>query len=557
MQSRHFGHWPAGQPNALPPVSCSVFERLQAAALRWPDRLAIGYYGGRLSYGALLSDIRRLAGFLHGRAGIRAGDRVVLCLQNCPQFVVAYYAVLAANAVVVPITPMSRQDEIIHVLQDSGARAVIFGADLGAEVGPAAADLPEAARIAVNYADALGPATEVPATGFPMSRDLAQPATAPAATRWKDALATDLPAPVHDRQPDDWCMIPYSSGSTGRPKGCLHSHATVGAVIEAYPPWFGMVEGARVLASLPFCHVTGMQHSMNVPLATGATIHMMTRWDPRLAADLIEREKIMYWRSITTMMIDFLSQPDVETRDFSALQAVGGGGAQMPRAIADKMARLLGLDYVEAYGLTETAAPTHINPPQAPKSQCLGVPIFGVDSRIVDPETGRALGPGEAGEIVTHGPQVFLGYWNRAEETTAAFVEIEGKRFFRTGDIGMMDEEGYFHFVDRLKRMVSVSGLKVWPAEVEAVLHSHGGIEEACVVGDPDPRTGEAVRAVVVPRSGAEPFDGEGLKAWCRSRMAAYKVPRCVEIRADLPRSGAGKVLWKQLQRKAAPIAGS
>jgi len=541
MQTRHHGVWPKGLPHSLPPARHSVFENLVRSAGDAPDRAAIWYYGATLRYADLLAQVRRLAGYLHQGAGIGPNDRVALYMQNAPQFVIAYYAILAANAVIVPINPMCRQGELAHILRDSGARAVVFGEELGDEVAAVAAGLGDARLIAARYRDYAG---RVPGPEFP--DDFAQPAPSPVGLPWAEALACDGAAPDHDRGPGDWCIIPYSSGTTGLPKGCLHTHASVNATIRAYPGWVGMSPGARVLATLPFCHVTGMQHSMNLPIFTASTIYLTTRWNARTAARIIADHRIEHWRSITTSMIDFLALPGIEAVDLSSLVAIGGGGAQMPDGVARKMAELIGLDYVEAYGLTETMAPTHINPPAAPKPQCLGIPIFDVDSRIVDPATGQELGPNQPGEIVTHAPQVFQGYWNRPEETEAAFLTLDGKRFFRTGDVGHVDEAGYFFFVDRLKRMINVAGLKVWPAEVEAILHGHPGIREACVVGDPDPRSGETVRAVIVPRPGTD-LSAAALTDWCRANMAAYKVPRRFEFRDGLPRSGAGKVLWKDL----------
>ena len=538
MQNRHFGVWPGGLPYSLPPSKHSVLHNLDQAVVAAPDRTAIWYYGRRITYRELATEVRNLAGFLHHGLGIRSGDRVAIYMQNSPQFVVAYYAILAANAVIVPVNPMCRRAELRYIVQDSGSRAILLGAELAEEAAAVHDDCGQPGLVHVRYRDYAADDGDFPP-------ELAEPATAGIGTAWADALAMACRAPAHDRRPEDWCIIPYSSGTTGQPKGCLHTHASVNAVIFAYSRWVGVAPGSRILATLPLCHVMGMQHSMNLPVLTGSTTYLMTRWNAALAARLIQQERIEYWRSITTMMIDFLSMPGIGKVDVSSLKAIGGGGAQMPEGIARKMSKLIGLDYVEAYGLSETVAPTHINPPQAPKRQCLGIPIFDVDCRIVDPDTLEELGANEAGEIVIHGPQVFQGYWQRPEETEAAFLTLDGKRFLRTGDIGYMDDEGYFYFVDRLRRMVNVSGFKVWPAEVEAILHSHPEIKEACIVGDPDPRTGEAVRAVIVPRS--SPPDVRRLTEWCRENMGAYKVPRRFEFRDHLPRSGAGKVLWKDL----------
>lgn len=540
---RHHKVWPAGLPFSLPRRTRSVYENLLDSAQRDPDRTAVWYYGRSVSYAALLAEVQALAGYLHHKLGVGPKDRVALYMQNAPQFVVAYYAVLAANAVVVPVNPMCRGGELSHILQDSGARALVFGDELSGEVARILADVQQTALIAARYRDYIDPASPIP---FPLPSETNSERAI--GVPWSEALSAGLAPPDHDRQPDDWCLIPYSSGTTGRPKGCLHTHATVNATIRAYPGWVGMDSGSKVMATLPFCHVTGMQHSMNLPIFTGSTIYLMTRWTADDAADIITQQRIEHWRSITTMMIDFLSVSGIEQRDLSSLKAVGGGGAQMPESIAQKMTDLIGLPFVEAYGLTETMAPTHINPPAASKPQCLGIPIFDVDCRIVDPEKAVELGLGETGEIVTHAPQVFLGYWNQPAETQAAFLEIDGKRFFRTGDIGYFDEDGYFFFVDRLKRMVNVSGLKVWPAEVEAILHGHPDISEACIVSDPDPRTGEAVRAVIVPIDGKSDLPLAALTDWCRQNMAAYKVPKRFDFRTSLPRSAIGKVLWRDLQ---------
>lgn len=221
----------------------------------------------------------------------------------------------------------------------------------------------------------------------------------------------------------------------------------------------------------------------------------------------------------------------------------------MPDAVGERLQQVFGLRYVEGYGLTETAAPTHLNPMSAPRRHCLGIPFIGTHARIVDPETASPLSVGEVGEILVHGPQVFKGYWQQEEATEQAFVDIDGRRYFRTGDLGRVDEEGYFYIADRLKRMINASGFKVWPAEVEALLLRHPAIKESCVIATRDPYRGESVKALVVlhesQKSGTTP---ESIIAWAREHMAAYKYPREVELVTDLPRTATGKVLWRQAQ---------
>jgi fatty-acyl-CoA synthase len=253
------------------------------------------------------------------------------------------------------------------------------------------------------------------------------------------------------------------------------------------------------------------------------------------------------------MIIDLLASPHFAQYDLSSLQYIGGGGAAMPQAVAQRLLELYGLRYVEGYGLTETAAPSHSNPPDRPKQQCLGIPFMGTDARVVDPQTLQEVPVGEQGEIVIHGPEVFSGYWKHPEATAAAFMELEGRRFFRSGDLGRMDEEGYFFLTDRLKRMINASGFKVWPAEVEALMFRHPAIQEACVIAAQDDYRGETVKAVVVLRASHQgQVSEEEIVAWCREHMAVYKVPRLVRFVDALPKSGSGKVMWRLLQEQEA-----
>jgi fatty-acyl-CoA synthase len=294
-----------------------------------------------------------------------------------------------------------------------------------------------------------------------------------------------------------------------------------------------------------------MQGVLNSPIYTGATVVLMQRWDRELAAQLMQRYRVSSWTNIATMAIDFLANPKLGEYDISSLRLIGGGGAAMPQAVAQKLYDLTGLEYIEGYGLSETIAPTHINPPQRPLKQCLGIPIFDTDCRIINPDTLQQVGVGEVGEIVSHGPQVFKGYWKNPKATEEAFIEIEGKRFFRTGDLARMDEDGYFFMVDRLKRMINASGLKVWPAEVEAMMYAHPDIQEACVIAALDPYRGETVKAVLVLKAASRgKLSADEVIEWCKAHMAAYKYPRIVEFVDSLPKSATGKVMWRALQEQ-------
>ncbi len=329
----------------------------------------------------------------------------------------------------------------------------------------------------------------------------------------------------------------------------MHTHASVQATTVPYLYWRGAQERSIVLSALPMFHVTGMQAGMNSPIHVGATLVVLSRWDRDCAAMQIERARVTNWSAITTMLVDFLSNPSLKKYDLSSLQVLGGGGAAMPEALARRLEEVIGLPFVEGYGLSETMAPTHINPPHRPKRQCGGIPFYNTDARVIDLESLQECGPGETGEIIVQGPQVFLGYWKQAEASAQAFVEHDGKRFFRTGDLGYYDDEGYFFITDRLKRMINCAGFKVWPAEVEAMLYAHPAIQEACVIGARDAYRGETVKAFIVLKE-QQKISAQEITDWAREKMAAFKVPRVVEFVDQLPKTATGKILWRELQEK-------
>jgi fatty-acyl-CoA synthase len=375
-------------------------------------------------------------------------------------------------------------------------------------------------------------------------------------TPWHAAIAAACVPRRHEAGPDDLAVLPYTSGTTGHPKGCMLTHANLMSTCIGGSNWSQTSSEAVGLGVLPMFHLTGMQANMNIPVHLGATTVLMTRWDRDTAAELIQRHRVTGVTGITTMIVDFLANPDIGKYDLSSIVRIGGGGASMPEAVAARMEQVLGMPFIEGYGLTETTAPSHANPVHRPKRQCGGIPYFDTDSRVIDPVTFKELGPNEVGEIITHGPQVFRGYWKQEKATADAFIEHDGKRFFRTGDLGYYDEEGYFFITDRLKRMINASGYKVWPSEVELLLFKCPLVQEACVIASKDAYRGETVKAVVVLRAEAKGKTGaEDIIAWARENMAAYKVPKLVQFVDVLPKSGSGKVMWRLLQDQEAARA--
>ena len=567
-------HWPARLPRSISPPATSLWNNLAVSAMRYPDKAATVFLGQVLTYSQLQQQAERVAAWLVAQ-GVQAGDRVILLMQNSPQWVAAHFGILRANAVVVPVNPMNKAQELRHYIADPEAKVAIVAADLAVEIAQANESLPPPQRlthmVVSHYTDALAApggdvdtedawrsrlqSLEVPAawtdwlaTRHPRA-ELEACAPGVNVARWDDVLTCTDPVPFHDRQPSDMAVLPYTSGTTGLPKGCVHPHASVMHNAVAANVWGNGTADNVSLLVVPMFHITGMVSGVHASVYGGSTMVVMPRWDRDLAGRLISQWKVTHWTNIPTMIMDLLASPHFSSYDLSSLVYIGGGGAAMPQAVAQRLLDQYGLRYVEGYGLTETAAPTHVNPPDHPKQQCLGVPFLSTDARVVDPETLAELPVGEQGEIVVSGPEVFQGYWRRPDATEQAFFERHGRRYFRTGDLGHQDEDGYFFLTDRLKRMINASGFKVWPAEVEALMYRHPAVAEACVISTRDAYRGESVKAVVVLRPGFEnQVTEEDLVAWARENMAVYKYPRVVEFAHTLPKSGSGKVMWRVLQ---------
>ncbi|WP_395643893.1 long-chain-fatty-acid--CoA ligase [Rudaea sp.] len=540
----NLSHWPPGVPWHLELPQTSLYYNLEVAATRYPARTAIAYYGNTICYSQLKRQVDALAGYLQQQCGVKRGDRVALYLQNSAQFAIAFYAILRADASAVLINTMNLVDEVRDVLGDSGSKVAIFGQELAANILPRLDDQLEHA-ISACYSEYADAGTDLPLPEVVVAERIA----IPRAIEWRHALHHAPIATPMQNGPDDLAAIPYTSGTTGVRKGCMHTHRSVMHTTISSIEFSRVAKDQVVLAALPMFHVTGLQMSLNAAIYAGATIVVMTRWDRRCAAMLIERHRVTNWTATPAMLIDFLAQPGLDRFDLASVSLLSGGGAAMPKAVAEHIRKLWGLTYIEGYGLSETMAPTHTNPRQHPKAQCLGIPMNDTTSIVVDPTTLAPMPVGEVGEILVNGPQVFQGYWGKPDDTAAVFVDVDGMRYFRTGDLGYVDDEGYFFFVDRLKRMINASGYKVWPAEVENILHGHPAVQEACVIACRDPHRGESVKALVVLRKN-QSLTGDELIAWSRQHMSAYKAPHVVEFVDALPRGATGKVAWRMLQER-------
>ena len=553
----HHKFWPHRIPHAITLPSTSLWDNLAISARRYPDKPALVFFGAITTYRELAEGAERLAAQLHA-LGVRKGDRVALFMQNCPQLVMAHFAILRANAVVVPVNPMNRAEELKHYITDPDTRVAITTGDLAPEMAKASNAVPEGQRLAhlvvTQFTDAFDAATsgaDAPPEAWRewLGTRHALPALdGGQAHAWVDCMACTAAAPALEVGPNDLALLPYTSGTTGLPKGCMHLHKSIMHNAVAGALWGNGSADNVVLAVVPMFHITGMVSVMHSAIYSGSALVIMPRWDRDLAGRLISRWRVTSWTNIPTMIIDLLGSPNFASYDLSSLSYIGGGGAAMPQAVAQRLQDQYGLRYAEGYGLTETAAPSHSNPPDHPKQQCLGIPFMSTDARVIDPDTLQEVPVGEQGEIIIHGPEVFDGYWKRPDATAAAFIEFEGKRFFRSGDLGRMDEDGYFFLTDRLKRMINASGFKVWPAEVEALMFRHPAIQEACVISATDAYRGETVKAVVVLRATHQDTTEQQIIDWCRENMAVYKAPRVVQFVTALPKSGSGKVMWRALQ---------
>jgi fatty-acyl-CoA synthase len=524
MNSLHHHRWPKGIPHELRVPQVTLSHYLQTAALRYPQKPAIIFGDTVLTYSELQRKVDSLAAYLQQEMNVSHGDRVLLVSQNSPQFIVSFYACLRIGAAVVPVSPMSTLSEITYYASNSGARVALVAQEFLPNIQPLLNATGEGnldAILVIGSAD------------------------------FDEALASDRSLNDVATAPDDMAVLPYTSGTTGQPKGCHHTHATVLASNIASQVWRGLHADAVMLCVAPLFHMLGLQNGMNVPITLGATIVMMPRWNAAQAVELVERHRVTVWAAPPSMVIDFFAQPSAMERDLSSLTVLSGGGAAMPEAVARLLHDKFGIFYNEAYGLSETASFLHANPTSHGKRQCLGIPTQSVDSRIVDPITLEELPRGEVGELITSGLQVMKGYWRNEQADKEAFIEIEGRRFFRTGDLAMIDEEGYFFMRDRLKRMINASGYKVWPAEVEAMMYDHPSVLETCVISAPDEKRGETVVALVVLKPSDQRNVTEQLLIdWCRQQMAVYKAPRVIRFVDSLPKSNTGKIMWRELQER-------
>ena len=526
----------------------SVLAMVEASLAREPDAEIVRYFDGSMTLRELdaLSDAFAVA---LAERGFARGDRLATYLQNVPQVLVVVVGTWKAGGIVVSVNPMSRHRELRTLLDDCGATAIVAQEDLWEQV--AAEVVPETSVRSAFTTSPLEFQTRHDARLFGgMERTRAEGTED--LTTVLEGLRGREPAPV-ELGGDDVAFLGYTSGTTGPPKGAMNTHGNVVFNARTYRDWIRLAPGEPILGVAPLFHITGVVGHLAIALLLPAPLVLAYRFEPGVVLDAIREHRPRFSIGSITVFIALMNTPGADREALSSLTKVYSGGAPIPPSTVRAFSEKFGHYIHNFYGLTETNSPSHGVPlgadapvDEASGALSVGVPTFSTVVSIVR-DDGTDADVGEVGEIVTRGPQVVPGYWNKPEETERALRDADGRVALRTGDVGYMDDRGWFYVVDRLKDQINAGGYKVWPREVEDVLYEHPAVREAAVVGVPDEYRGESVKAFVSLRPG-ESATPEELIAFCKERMSAYKYPRSVELREELPKTVTGKLLRRELR---------
>ena len=505
-------------------MSLNLATMLRESAVGHPNKPVALFDGGRLSYGELDALSDRFAVGLRA-SGLAIGDRVGIQLPNIPQFLIAYFGVLKAGCIAVPLNVLLKAPELAYCLGDAQARTLVTWAGIADEAIKGAGDAAVPTVYIVNT------------PGVPKS---------PAGRQFEELLAREPTVPpMAQTDPGDTAVIVYTSGTTGTPKGAELTHFQLFMNADTPGRVFGIRDDDIVMVALPLFHVFGLSSQLNVCVRFGATMSLVARFDPAKALEVIQRDGVTIFEGVPTMYIAVLHHPNVEAYDVSTLRIGISGGAPLPAEVLDAFEERFGIVILEGYGLTETASTTTFNVSvDERKIYSVGKPIWGVEVEIWD-DANRPLPPGSenVGEIVIRGVNTMRGYFRKPEETAEAFTD----GWFHSGDLGYCDEDGFYFIVDRKKDLIIRSGYNVYPREVEEVLYTHPAVATTAVIGVPDDRVGEEIKAFVQLKTGATATEDEIID-YVKERIAAYKYPRIVEFSDDLPIGPTGKVLKKELK---------
>lgn len=512
--------------------SMNLLQMLERTVNRYPGQVATWFMGESLSYGNLYQRTLRTMAQLTD-LGVKPGHRVGIMLPNCPQYVIAYFAVTGLGAIVVQVNPMSTVSELTYLLTDSGAQVMVAHESMLRTVERARSETPLRSVVGVRFlSDSQNLFQEIQPEYW--------------LEDWFDG--DKVPAEVAPIDPEEVAVLQYTGGTTGRPKGAMLTHRNL--VANAFQS-NTMIPGGvtledKMVCALPFFHVYAMTVCMNLSVLSGMAMLILPRFEPRALVTLFKEHRPTLFPAVPTMYVA-LGQVVKEGSDLlSSLRVCNSGGAPLPEQVMVHFERLTGAVVLEGYGLSEASPVTHTNPSaDSRKPGSIGLPLANTEARIVDPGDGDVeLGVNEIGELLIRGPQVMKGYWQRPEETRRTLVN----GWLHTGDIAKIDEDGYAYIVDRKKDLIIASGFNVYPREVEEVLFQHADVLEAAVVGVPDEYRGETVAAYVVLKPGSLATE-EDIMEWCREHLSAYKTPRSIELRDSLPKSAVGKVLRRDLRK--------
>lgn len=544
--------YPDWIPADLTIPTLTALDDFKMSAAQQPDKPAVYYFDQAITYGEIDTLSSCLAAAFADR-DIKKGDRIMVVLQNIPQFLIALYAAWKLGAIVVPLNPMYKEKELTYFCRDSGAKILIIQDEVAEGL-----DLGFLKETSVEQVITTSPLDLLPNQGQPPIllkgfKKIAIPGTLDLldlTDQYKDEAINEP-----DLFPMDVAYLTYTSGTTGPPKGAMNTHGNIVFNARVYQIFMQMNPDDVILGVAPLFHVTGEVGHLAIAALVGIPVILYYRFDAGETLRLLEQWRATMTVAAITVYIALMNHPDIKTRDISSLKKAYSGGAPVSAAIVDQFKKLTGLSVYNAYGMTETTSPSHLVPwgmsiPVDPESGALsvGLPVSNSVIKIMDLEEGsRELPPGEIGEIVASGPMVVPGYWQKPEESRHAIKE--GWLF--TGDVGKMDEAGWFYLVDRKKDLIVASGYKVWPRDVEDVIYQHPAVKETAVVGVPDPYRGETVKAFVVLKPGMEhSVSPEEIIAFCKQHIAAYKYPRQVEIVSEIPKTLTGKFLRRTLREK-------
>ena len=554
MEKIWLKQYPPGVPENVDVQACaSLVALMEESFVKYRDRCAYRYMGRSFSFGEVDEMSRALAAYLQG-AGLVKGDRVALMMPNVPQYPVAVAAVLRAGCVVVNVNPLYTPRELEHQIKDSGARAIVVIENFATTLQQALPALDLSLVVVTALGDLLGfPRAAIVNFAVRRVKKMVPAFDLPGAVRWGAALAAGRQLTLRPVSvgPDDIAVLQYTGGTTGVSKGAVLLHRNLVANILQSEAWYGPAlkklapgEPLVTVSALPLYHVFGFTTNMMLNLRLGGCNILI--FNPRDLQSLLKdiaRERFHSFPAVNTLFKALASHPDCQRVDWSHLIISVGGGAAVQSATAALWLQKTGCPIVEGYGLSETSPLASCNPVDSERfTGTIGLPVSNTEMALLD-DAGHEAPPGTAGEIAIRGPQVMAGYWQRPDET-AQVMTPDG--YFRTGDIGLVDERGYFKIIDRKKDMIDVSGFKVYPNEVEEVVSQLSGVAECAVVGVPDARTGESVKLVIV-RSDPQLSEAAVL-AHCEANLAGYKRPREIEFRTELPKSNVGKILRRELR---------